>query len=199
MATETRSIRPRCARCTQHACYEGTDCFGVSDRQRYDEDAVVKATHHGATAIEARHYCQLPRLAEIIRFAQELGYRHLGLAYCIGLAEEAAVTERILSQHVEVSSVCCKVGGIKKTDVGLERIREECPDEVMCNPLGQAYILNEAGTDLNVICGLCVGHDALFSQASTAPVTTLIAKDRVLAHNPAGALYCRYLRRELEA
>jgi uncharacterized metal-binding protein len=30
---------------------------------------------------------------------------------------------------------------------------------------------------------------------SRAPVITLIAKDRVLAHNPAGALYCRYVRR----
>ena len=46
----------------------------------------------------------------------------------------------------------------------------------------------EAGTDLNVLCGLCVGHDAVFSIVSQAPVTTLIAKDRVLAHNPIGAL-----------
>jgi uncharacterized metal-binding protein len=32
---------------------------------------------------------------------------------------------------------------------------------------------------------------------SDAPVTTLVAKDRVLAHNPVGAIYCRYVRREL--
>jgi uncharacterized metal-binding protein len=48
-----------------------------------------------------------------------------------------------------------------------------------------------------VLCGLCVGHDAIFSMCSEAPVTTLIAKDRVLAHNPAGAIYSRYFRRTL--
>ena len=37
--------------------------------------------------------------------------------------------------------------------------------------------------------GLCVGHDCLFYRHSEAPVTTLVAKDRVLANNPAGALY----------
>ncbi len=41
----------------------------------------------------------------------------------------------------------------------------------------------------------CVGHDAVFAKASEAPVTTLIAKDRVLAHNPAAAIYSRYIRK----
>ena len=36
--------------------------------------------------------------------------------------------------------------------------------------------------------GLCVGHDSLFFRYSTAPVTVLVTKDRVLAHNPIGAL-----------
>jgi uncharacterized metal-binding protein len=53
----------------------------------------------------------------------------------------------------------------------------------------QARLLNQAGTDLNVVVGLCVGHDSLFIKHSEAPVTTLITKDRVLGHNPAGALY----------
>ena len=74
----------------------------------------------------------------------------------------------------------------------------EISDEVMCNPAGQADLLNRAGTDLNIICGLCVGHDAVFTARSEAPVTTLIAKDRVLAHNPAAAVWCRYIRGTLE-
>ena len=65
----------------------------------------------------------------------------------------------------------------------------------MCNPAEQAQLLNEAETQLNVICGLCVGHDAIFAKLSDAPVTTLIAKDRVLAHNPAAAIYCQYIRK----
>ena len=32
----------------------------------------------------------------------------------------------------------------------------------MCNPILQAKLLNKAKTDLNVVVGLCVGHDSLF-------------------------------------
>ena len=59
----------------------------------------------------------------------------------------------------------------------------------MCNPILQAKLLNEAGTDLNVVMGLCVGHDSLFYKYSDALVTTLVTKDRVLGHNPVAALY----------
>ena len=69
----------------------------------------------------------------------------------------------------------------------------------MCNPVGQADLLNRAKTDLNIICGLCVGHDVVFTKISKAPVTTFIVKDRVLAHNPVGAVYCQYIRRKFES
>jgi len=59
----------------------------------------------------------------------------------------------------------------------------------MCNPIAQAQILNEQLTDFNIVVGLCVGHDSLFFKHSEAPVTVLVAKDRVLGHNPAAALY----------
>ena len=59
----------------------------------------------------------------------------------------------------------------------------------MCNPIHQAKRLNAEGTELNIIMGLCVGHDCLFTKYSEAPVTTLVAKDRVLGHNPVAALY----------
>jgi uncharacterized metal-binding protein len=61
--------------------------------------------------------------------------------------------------------------------------------EAICNPILQAKLLNRQKTDLNVVVGLCVGHDSLFIRHSKAPVTTLITKDRVLGHNPAAALY----------
>jgi hypothetical protein len=43
------------------------------------------------------------------------------------------------------------------------------------------------------------GHDALFCRTSKAPVTTLIAKDRVLCHNPVASIYNHqsYYRRRL--
>ena len=59
----------------------------------------------------------------------------------------------------------------------------------MCNPIGQAVFLNKEKMDLNLILGLCVGHDTLFIKYSEAPVTVFATKDRVLGHNPMAALY----------
>jgi uncharacterized metal-binding protein len=64
--------------------------------------------------------------------------------------------------------------------------------EAACNPIGQANVLNKENCDINIIVGLCIGHDILFTGNSKAPVTTLAVKDRVLAHNPLGAIYSNY-------
>ena len=50
-------------------------------------------------------------------------------------------------------------------------------------------ILNDRQVDLNIVMGLCVGHDMLFNKYAKAPVTTLVVKDRVTGHNPAAVLY----------
>jgi uncharacterized metal-binding protein len=194
-AGDTRKLR--CASCGGYECRSGADCFGL--REGIDSlyaDERTAALHRAATAIEGRHYCKEPRLGELILFAEEMGFTELGLVFCVGLRTEAETIARILGRHFTVSSVCCKVGGIEKRRFGLERIDEDREGEVMCNPAGAAELLNRAGTELNVVCGLCVGHDALFAARSAAPVTTLIVKDRVLAHNPAGAVYCPYVRRK---
>ena len=190
-----KDVIPQCAVCKSKECRDGKDCFSQIPRHRPLYYSDVAKLHRAASAIEAKHYCKETRLGEIILLAKELGYQRIGLAFCIGLSEEARITENILSKHFEVVSVCCKVSGVDKKDFGLERISSEKP-EVMCNPAGQAQLLNEAETQLNVICGLCVGHDAIFARLSGAPVTTFIAKDRVLAHNPASAIYCQYIRRQ---
>ena len=49
-----------------------------------------------------------------------------------------------------------------------------------------------AKTAFNIIIGLCIGHDMLFTKHSRAPVTTLIVKDRFTGHNPVISLYTRY-------
>jgi len=190
-----KKIYPRCGQCEMKECRDGKDCFSQADnhKQLYQDDQIAEL-HRAASAIEARYYGKETRLGEIILFAKELKYKKIGLAFCIGLSEEAKVVGEILSRHFEVISVCCKVCGIDKKDFSLTQISPE-NYEVMCNPAGQAQLLNEAETQLNVLCGLCVGHDAIFSKASKAPVTTLIAKDRMLAHNPAAAIYCQYIRK----
>ncbi|MCD4690385.1 DUF1847 domain-containing protein [bacterium] len=216
---------PRCARCEDHVCSEGVDCFDVADAHMRlyrgesgeagspeqpvgrvvttadDGETLsdgLRQMHRAATAIEGRHYCRETRLREIILFAREMGFAKLGLVFCIGLAEEAAVVERVLSQYFDVVSVCCKAGGIDKRSMEYEQIDED-RFEAICNSAGQAELLNEAGTQFNIICGLCVGHDAVFTARSKAPVTTFIAKDRVRAHNPAAAVWCRYIRNTLES
>ncbi len=189
---------PRCALCHSRECVNGKDCLDNAHRMRalYDVEGVARL-HRAATAIEARHYCREPRMQEICLFAKELGFRKLGLAFCAGLASEARVITEILSRDFEVVSVCCKVCGIDKASLSLEQIVPEQERETMCNPAGQATLLNEAETELNILCGLCVGHDAIFNMVSRAPVTTLIVKDRVLAHNPIGAIYSQYIRRKM--
>lgn len=190
-----KTMVPRCGLCERKECRQGKDCFSQTDnhRQLY-QDKLTAELHKAASAIEGQYYGKETRLSEIILFAKELKYNKLGLAFCIGLSEEAKVIEQILSMHFEVVSVCCKVCGIDKKVFELQQISSQ-DSEVMCNPAGQAQLLNDAKTEFNVICGLCVGHDAIFAKVSEAPVTTLIAKDRVLAHNPAAAIYCQYIRK----
>jgi len=198
MESKREQKRPaiRCALCTDKVCRDGKDCFAIAAVSgKFYMDEETGRVHRAASAIEARHYCEATRLSETRLFARELGCRRLGLAFCIGLEEEARYISDFLSREFEVVSVCCKTGGIAKSDRELEQIYPERKLEVMCNPAGQAQLMNDAGTDLNILCGLCVGHDAVFAKVSHAPVTTLIAKDRVLAHNPAGSVYSRYLRR----
>ncbi|MGB5923250.1 MAG: DUF1847 domain-containing protein, partial [Syntrophobacteria bacterium] len=86
---------------------------------------------------------------------------------------------------------CCKAGAKPKETLGLteeEKVRIG-QFESMCNPIAQAYVLNESGAEFNVLVGLCVGHDSLFFKYAKAPTTVLVAKDRVTGHNPAAVLY----------
>jgi uncharacterized metal-binding protein len=173
------------------------DCFGEAEGSlREYVDGETARLHRAAAAVEARYYGKLTRLAETERLAKALGARRLGLAFCTGLREEAQAVAEFLRESFEVISVCCKACGLSKDALGHEKI-DPGRGETACNPVAQARVLNRAATQLNIICGLCVGHDAIFSMYSKAPATTLIAKDRVLAHNPAGAVYCQYVRRQL--
>jgi uncharacterized metal-binding protein len=133
-----------------------------------------------------------PRVQEICEFAKKMGYHRLGIAFCDGLQPEArALTSILEAQGFEVVSVICKAGATPKETIGIkeeEKIRIG-QFESMCSPIVQATILNQEKTDLNILVGLCVGHDSLFFKYSEAFTTVLIAKDRVLGHNPAAALY----------
>lgn len=185
-----------CAKCEEMDCYTGKDCAGIEEdvKNHYLESQTDLGLARAGSGLEAKFYGRMNRLEEIIAFARKMDYSRLGIAFCIGLSEEASLLHQILEkEEFVVSSVCCKVCGITKAELGLDKM-DKSRREAMCNPVGQAMILKREGTHLNIAVGLCVGHDILFTQHSGAPSTTFIVKDRVLAHNPAGALYSRYQR-----
>ena len=170
--------------------------------KRYDDPETVKfaraASIQEAECYFDRHSRPLKvipiktRVEEIAEFARRMEYQRLGLAFCGGVINEASLLTDILKNlGFEVISVVCKVGRIAKERIGLTAEEKILKDqfEVMCNPIGQAEILNQAATDFNIMMGLCVGHDALFLKHVTAYTTVFAAKDRVLGHNPMAALY----------
>ncbi len=133
-----------------------------------------------------------PRMLEICEFAHKMGYSKIGLAFCIGLADEAAVVDRILKSHgFETASVACKAGAVPKETIGVRDDQKIFigEREPMCNPVLQAMLLNNAHTDFNVVLGLCVGHDSLFFKYAEAPSTVLAVKDRVFGNNPLACIY----------
>ncbi|MBN1656484.1 MAG: DUF1847 domain-containing protein [Deltaproteobacteria bacterium] len=139
-----------------------------------------------------KDYGKLTRVEETVLYAKLRGYRKIGLAFCVGLSNEAELfTNLLINEGFEVVSVCCMNGALTSDDVQLPEEEKIVPGfrQPMCNPIGQALLLNQEKCDLNVLLGLCVGDDTLFIKHSEAPVTVLAVKDRVLAHNPLAALY----------
>lgn len=156
--------------------------------ERYEEGR-NKEIMIASAEVEYEGYCQWTRVQEIMEFARKINARKIGIANCIGLINEARIFARILRANgFEVYSVICKVAGKPKSSVGIPTVCESI-GAAMCNPILQARLLNNAQTDLNVVIGLCVGHDSLFYKYSDAYVTTLVTKDRVTGNNPAAALY----------
>jgi uncharacterized metal-binding protein len=159
----------------------------LTEKEAYDE----KSARGQGKIIPVR-----PRIREIAEFAKKIGAKKIGMAFCSGLSDEASKAHAILEAHdLEVISVICSCGGIDKEDVGIPaeyKIRSPEKFEATCNPILQAELLNQAETAFNVLVGLCIGHDMLFTQHSDSPVTTLIVKDRFTGHNPIISLYTRY-------
>ncbi|MDO4588943.1 MAG: DUF1847 domain-containing protein [Fusobacterium sp.] len=192
-----------CDSCTKHSCRTGDltdaplncpcrDLEKIEDIKKYYLENENMLLAHNSALVEAEGYCQQTRVEEIIAFAKKCNYKKLGLAFCVGLAKEAKTFASILRHNgFEVTSVICKSGSIPKEFIGIkndEQVRP-CTYEPMCNPIGQAKFLNSEKTDLNILLGLCVGHDSLFIKYSEAPITVFAVKDRVLGHNPLAAVY----------
>ena len=161
-----------------------------SARTQYQDPETRKAAYQSAL-VESEGYCTWTRVEEVVQFAKRMGYRKIGIANCISFVDHAYVLSGILESHgFEVVSVACKNGSIPKEELGIRDDQKVRPGgfEALCNPIAQADLLNAHGCEFNVVMGLCIGHDSLFFKYAKGLSTVLVAKDRVLGHNPIAAL-----------
>lgn len=163
--------------------------------EKENHDVMINAAN-----IESEYYGIMTRVEETVEFAKRMGFEKIGIATCVGLISESRILASVLRKKgFEVFGIACKAGAVEKSYVGID---ESCKKvgANMCNPIYQAKKLNSENTQLNIVMGLCVGHDSLFYKYSNALVTTLVTKDRVLGHNPVAALYTAntYYHRILE-
>ena len=176
----------KCAFCKTHACTDDIEktpafCPRRNAKQALEEAEEIRTTDpevqriiSAVDSVEPEGDAVWPRVRYLIGLSKQLGLKKLGIAFCDGLQDETVQLVKILESHgFEVSTVCCQVNG-------------------GCNPVGQALTLNDQGTELNIIMGLCMGHDMLFTKFSAAPVTTLVVKDWATCHNPVASLVNRY-------
>jgi uncharacterized metal-binding protein len=215
---------PKCARCKPMYCQKGIteeeklpsfcpmknfQSLIQETKQKYSGED-IKSFFQNSALIEKEAYDEKaaremgkiipvrPRIKEIAEFAKKIEANKLGMAFCSGLSDEASRAQTILETHdLEIVSVVCSCGAVDKEELGIPaeyKIRDPEKFEAACNPLLQAALLNKAGTSFNILIGLCVGHDMLFTKHSHALVTTLIVKDRFTGHNPLISLYTRYHR-----
>jgi uncharacterized metal-binding protein len=201
----------QCARCGKHVCLDEAllnmpgGCPMEGEEPLYEESLLeyqkpeIRNIALNAAITEAAGYGVWTRLEEIVEFAWRAHFNKLGMAFCMGLSKEAGRIEKVLRKlNFEVESAVCKTGRRPKELLGMKDEQKVRPGqfEVICNPIAQAKLLNKAKTDLNIVLGLCVGHDTLFFKYSQAPVTVLAVKDRVLAHNPLGVIYSEFYYRK---
>ena len=108
----------QCALCTQKKCREGKDCSAIKSDIEYTGIEYTGKNLESmkiSAQIESRYYMEKTRLEELILYAKGMGYKKLGIAFCIGLEREAKIIHGILTRDFNVSSVCCKVCGLDKT------------------------------------------------------------------------------------
>ncbi len=201
LQSDSRSTIIDCLSCQDRVCLRGESCDAAVHALSGAPDNTALRLIDAAMDVALESDRTLCRMSELIYFCLEMKYRHIGLAFCSELLAPAEILTCVLRRFFVVTPACCKIGGIQLNDPLLEHETAESNrerDQVACNPLGLANVLNHASTDVNVTVGLCVGIDSLFAKHSNAPVSTLIVKDKSLANNPVGALYSDHYLREAQ-
>ena len=128
-----------CASCTIHACKDPEhkdmpkncpmrqEALVEEAKAEYQKPEVQKFF---VTSSEIEHdgYCQWPRLKETMVFCKRMGYKKIGLGFCIGFVKEARIVADLFrNEGFTVVSAVCKSGGVDKTEAGI-------PDEKKLKP-----------------------------------------------------------------
>ena len=194
---------PQCAKCPSKSCLLGpvkeapkfcpmiTSPNIFEDVRGVIENPEIRKMFRGVARTWKDSALSKNRIEEVMIYARNMDFKRLGLAFCIGLSDQARVVSALFEkQGFDVISGCCMTGGFSSDDVGLSKDDKISADgrQPQCNPVGQALIMNRYKTDLNILLGLCVGDDTIFIKHSEAPVTVLAVKDRLNHHNPLAAI-----------
>lgn len=159
----------QCALCRNKECLKGKNCSVIKSGLEYSGDDLKSVQ---ISAWLESDYVKRTKLEEITIYAKRAGHRKIGIAFCIEYEREARLLYDILSRYFEVFSVCCKVCSLEKASIGIREL-EGSEFETSCNPIGQALLLNDDLTNLNIMLGLKTGYDILFVKYSEAPAITL--------------------------
>ncbi len=144
------------------------------------------------------------RLEHILEFSHSAGFKRIGVACCAKFLPQAQlVAAKAREFGFESMVAACKLGSIHFDDFDL--VKDS--DWILCNPLAQAYGLNDFGSDINVTLGLCMGHDILFGKYSDVYVTNLVTKEWISEDAPLKTLekvaqgeyeLCPYMTEEVD-
>lgn len=169
------SLRPpgrksvQCALCRNKECLIGKNCSVIKSGLDYNGDNLKSIQ---ISAWLESDSSKRTKLEEITIYSKRLGYKKIGIAFCVEHEREARMVYDLLSRYFEVFSVCCKVCGLEKESLDIKKT-DNTEYEAVCNPIGQALLLNNDRTDLNIMLGLKTGYDILFSKYSGAPSISL--------------------------
>jgi uncharacterized metal-binding protein len=179
-----------CIKCNTKIC-RTTEACGA---QKFDAEELMLTYHlpenmkiiqAAANLVDKGRAGTLSRLQEVIEFAKSMKFQRIGIAYCYGMENEAALITTIFRESgFKIYPVSCTTGGFKQSEVNIGSTIEK----VSCNPLAQAGQINSESVDFTITIGLCLGHDILFTKHIKSYTTTLIVKDRIHDHNPINAL-----------
>lgn len=159
----------QCALCRNKECLIGKNCSVIKSGLDYNGDNLKSIQ---ISAWLESDSSKRTKVEEIAIYSKRLGYKKIGIAFCVEFEREARLVYDILSRYFAVFSVCCKVCGLEKESLDIKKT-DNSEYEAVCNPIGQALLLNNDQTDLNVMLGLKTGYDILFAKYSDAPSISL--------------------------